>query len=175
MSQEKFKLDPPKILEIRRYPDPILNQACIEVKEFTQEIKTLVQNMFLTMYDENGIGLAANQVGETKSMFIMDTSNSGQKRRVFVNPEIKECRGEPERWKEGCLSFPDIFSFVPRHTDITVKAQNENGEEFLLDLQGLDAICFQHEYDHLLGITFYDRLSPLQKKMIKKKILKLTK
>ncbi len=163
-----------KLLEVKVYPNPVLKTVCEPVTEINQEIKTLVQNMFITMYHRNGVGLSANQVGITKRIFVMDTSNSGLKRYVFINPEIIEQK-EIDRWKEGCLSFPGVFAYVKRPQKIRVRAQDENGNTFELDLQGLDAVCFQHELDHLNGITFYDHLSPLQKTMVSKKISKIKK
>jgi peptide deformylase len=170
--QLELETDPPKILEIYLYPEPILNTPCLEVTEINREIKTLIQNMFLTMYQAGGVGLSANQVGETRKIFVMDTSNDGSKRWVFINPVILETGGL-ERWKEGCLSFPNIFSHVKRPTWIKIEAMNEKGETIQMDLNGIDAICFQHELDHLNGITFYDHLSPVQKNLIKKKIRNL--
>ncbi len=166
------EIDPAKLLEVRVYPDPFLKTVCEYVPEVTEEIKTLIQNMFITMYVRNGVGLSANQVGVAKRVFVMDTSNSGDKRQAFINPEIIE-QDNIERWKEGCLSFPEVFAFVRRATKIKVRAMNEEGNTFEVDLQGLDAICFQHELDHLDGITFYDHLSPLQKNMIRKKMQNL--
>jgi peptide deformylase len=168
------ELDPLRILEIRIYPDPILKQVCEPIVEVTQEIKTLVQDMFLTMYNKGGVGLSANQVGITKRVFVMDTSESGNRRRVFINPEIIWSKDE-QRWREGCLSFPDVFSYVKRPAHVKVKALDEEGKVFELDLEGIDAVCFQHELDHLNGVTFYDHLTPLQKNMIRKKMANLPK
>ncbi len=168
------EVEPAKLLEIRTYPDPILKSICEYVTEFSEEIKTLVQNMFVTMYAKNGVGLSAIQVGIPKRIFVMDSSNSGARRRVFINPRILEM-SEPTRWKEGCLSFPDVFAFVKRSGKIRVRAEDETGNTFELDLEGLEAVCFQHELDHLDGITFYDHLSPLQKNMIRKKMSNLKK
>jgi len=171
---QNLEIEPARLLGIRVYPDPILKQVCEPVTEVTDEIRTLIQNMFLTMYENGGVGLAANQVGVTKRIFVMDTSNSGAKRQAFINPEIIES-SDIERYKEGCLSFPGIFAYVKRPTKIKIRALNENGEVFELYLQGLDAVCAQHEIGHTIGETFYDQLSPLQKNLIKKKISKLKK
>jgi len=170
----QYDLPPPKILEIRKYPDAILKQSCLHVSEINLDIKTLIQNMFLTMYSSGGVGLSANQVGRLERVFVMDTSASGSRRRAFINPEIIR-KSNIDKCKEGCLSFPDIFAFVKRPTNIKIRAQDEDGNTFELDLEGIDAICFQHELDHLNGITFYDHLSPLQKQMMKKKMSKLGK
>jgi peptide deformylase len=124
------------------------------------------------MYERNGIGLSANQVGVRKRIFVMDTSNSGSRRNVFINPVITDFKNE-DRFREGCLSFPDIFAFVKRPTEITISALNENGEETIMHLSGIEAICFQHELDHLNGIQFIDHLSPVQLNLIKKRLKKL--
>ncbi len=168
------EIDPLNILIVRIYPDPILKQVCEHVPEVTQEIKTLVQNLFLTMYHSGGVGLSANQIGVPKRVFVMDTSESGNRRRAFINPEIV-WEKNVQRWKEGCLSFPGVFAFVKRPDHIKIKALDEEGNPFELVLEGLDAVCFQHELDHLNGITFYDHLSSLQKNMIKKKMANLPK
>ncbi len=165
---------PPKLYDIIRYPNPILKIVSEPVIEVNQEIKDIIQNMFITMYKNDGVGLSAIQVGIPKRIFIMDTSNSGQKRRAFINPEIIFF-DDIQRWKEGCLSFPDIFAFVKRPNKIRIRAVNENGEIFELDLRGVDAVCFGHELDHLNGVTFLDHLSPVQKNLIKKKISNLKK
>ena len=170
MSQ--IELPEPKLLDIRIYPHKDLSTVCETVTEVTPEIKALIQNMFLTMYKAGGVGLSANQVGVFHRVFVMDTSASGARRRVFINPEIVKAENL-DRWKEGCLSFPEIFGFVKRAQKLRVKALDENGEPFQMDFESIDAICFQHELDHLNGITFYDHLSPVQKNLIKKKIKNL--
>jgi peptide deformylase len=124
------------------------------------------------MYGSNGVGLSANQVGSTHRIFVMDTSESGARRKVFVNPCILS-QSQEVRWKEGCLSFPGVFAFVKRFEKVKVSGLDEDGELYIVELEGLDAICFQHELDHLSGITFYDHLSQLQKNMIRKKMSKI--
>jgi peptide deformylase len=168
------EIQPAKLLEIRLYPDPVLKTVCETVTEVTEEIKTLIQNMFITMYHSDGVGLSANQVGISKRIFVMDTSTSGDRRHSFINPEIIQ-HSDIERYREGCLSFPNIFAYVKRHTKIRIRALNEVGEVFELDLQGIDAVCFQHELDHLSGIVFTDHLSQVQKNLIKKKLSNLNK
>lgn len=168
------ELPKPELLQIRVFPDADLKKVCTPVSFFNERIKTLVQNLFITMYHSGGVGLSANQAGFFDRVFVMDTSASGARRRVFINPEIIS-KNEPERWKEGCLSFPGIFAFVKRSTKIKVRAFDEEGIQFEMDLEHIDAICFQHELDHLNGITFYDHLSSVQKNLIKKKIANLPK
>ena len=168
------EIEPAKILDIKIYPDPFLKQVCEHVDEVTNEIKILIQNMFITMYNRNGVGLAADQVGVAKRIFVMDTSMSGQKRHTFINPEIIES-SEIQRWREGCLSFPEVFSYVKRPNKIKVRSLDIDGKLVELELQGIEAVCFQHELDHLNGINFYDHLSQLQKNMIRKKMRNLKK
>jgi peptide deformylase len=168
------EIAPPKLYEILTYPNPILKQISEPVLEVNQEIKDLIQNMYITMYKNEGVGLSAIQVGIPRRVFVMDTTNSGKGRRAFINPEIVKSEGE-HRWREGCLSFPGVFAYVKRAEKISIKAMNEAGEVFILDLQGVDAVCSQHELDHLNGITFYDHLSPVQKNLIKKRISYLKK
>lgn len=162
---------PLRLLKILKYPDPFLSKPTLDVNDFDEELAADIRDMFVTMYSENGIGLAANQVGLSKRMFVMDTSNSGDKRQVFINPVIDNAILRQE-YQEGCLSFPGATVNINRATKITIRAQDEKGESFTKELQGLDAICFQHELDHLWGITFVDHLSNLKKQMIRKKIIK---
>ena len=163
-----------QVFPILIYPNPILHEVSEPVAEVDQEIKTLIHNLFITMYAEGGVGLSAIQCGIKKRVFVMDVSNSGEKRKAFVNPTILSYKNH-DRFQEGCLSFPDIFAYVKRPTEITVSALNENGEQVIMELSGIEAICFQHELDHLNGVTFYDHLSPLKKSMLKKKIRALSK
>jgi peptide deformylase len=174
LDTNQINLPEPKILDIRIFPDPILKAVCTEVTEVTEDIRELIQNMFITMYNKNGVGLSANQVGKTVRIFVMDTSESGNRRRVFINPEIVSSSGE-QKWNEGCLSFPGIFAQVGRFDKIKAKGLDESGALIEVELEGLDAICFQHELDHLNGITFYDHLSQLKRNMMKKKINNLKK
>lgn len=165
---------PLRILSILKYPDPFLKKAISHVVNFDEELAADIRDMFLTMYEKNGIGLAANQVGINKRMFVMDTSNSGDKRQVFINPEIIE-KFDEQDFEEGCLSFPGASVTMRRATKIKIRAYSDKDEMFEQELQGLDAICFQHELDHLWGITFVDHLSNLKKQMIQKKIKKSLK
>lgn len=171
---EENKSEIPEILSVITYPNSILKEISKEIEIIDDEVKKLIHNLFLTMYSEGGVGLSAIQCGIRKRVFVMDISNSGDKRRAFINPTIISGKNI-QRYKEGCLSFPDVFAFVKRPSEISIKAMNESGEEIMLDLTGIEAICFQHEYDHLNGITFYDHLSLLQKHMIRKRISKLRK
>ena len=172
MEQSLPILEPGNLLEVLKYPHPFLSKICVTVSEVNDDIRLLIKNMFVTMYSSNGVGLSANQVGSIHRVFVMDTSESGSRRRAFVNPCILS-QSQEVRWKEGCLSFPGVFAFVKRFEKIKVAGLDENGELYTIELEGLDAICFQHELDHLSGITFYDHLSQLQKNMIRKKMSKI--
>lgn len=162
---------PLRILKILKYPNTLLATVTEPVTEFNDRLLDQIRDMFVTMYTENGIGLAANQVGIMRRFFVMDTSNSGDKRQVYINPTIIE-HNDPEPYKEGCLSFPGVTADTSRSTKIKIRAQDETGNVFERDLEGLDAICFSHELDHLWGITFVDSLSPLKKQMIVRKVSK---
>ena len=171
---QEFKEAIAKIFPVLTYPNPILHEHSWPVDKVDDEIVNLIHNLFITMYSEGGVGLSAVQCGVLKRVFVMDTSNNGERRKAFVNPIILSYK-DIERYQEGCLSFPGIFAYVKRPSVITVSALNEKGEEVIMELSGIEAICFQHELDHLNGVTFYDHLSPLKKNMLKKKINQLKK
>ena len=149
-----------KILDIRVLGDPVLRKATTPVEKVTDEIRSLISDMFDTMYAAEGIGLAAPQVGRTERVTVMDVE--GQ-RFAFINPEIIEregsCRGEG-----GCLSIPDVFGDVTRHSRVIVRALNENGEQVEVEGTELLARCIQHELDHLDGKLFIDYLSMLKRR-----------
>ena len=164
------------ILSILHYPDPRLHLKAKEVTEFNAELKQLVTDMAEAMYNSNGIGLAANQVNIQKRLFIMDLAKEGETSRlqVFINPGFLEKRGEV-RGDEGCLSVPGVFEPVTRAEWIKVEYQDLDGKKHLLECDGLQAICIQHENDHLDGKVFVDYLSGLKQNFIKKKMKKLFK
>jgi peptide deformylase len=141
------------------------------VEEVNDEIKQLVSDMFETMKDENGIGLAATQVNRHVQVVVMDVSEDQNEPRVFINPEIIRKDGVTIS-EEGCLSVPGNYAKVERAESITVKALDANGDTFELDAEGLLAICIQHELDHLKGKLFIDYLSPLKRQRIRKKLEK---
>ena len=164
--------------EIRIYPDEVLKQKAERVEEFNSELKELVEDMFETMYKRGGVGLAANQVGVLKRVFILDL-NSGKERQgeeklVFVNPEIVHSEGEVVH-EEGCLSLPGLWKKVKRAKRVVVRAQDLEGKEFEIEAEGLLSRAIQHEIDHLDGICFVDRLSPLQRRLALEKYKKLKK
>ena len=148
------------ILDIRVLGDPVLRKATTPVEEVTDEIKSLISDMFDTMYAAEGIGLAAPQVGRSERIAVMDVE--GQK-FAFINPEIIEREGS-QRGEEGCLSIPDVFGDVTRSSRVIVRALNEKGEEFEAEGTALLATCMQHEIDHLDGKLFIDYLSMLKRR-----------
>ncbi len=164
--------------EIRIYPDEVLKKEAQRVEEFNAELKELVEDMFDTMYKRGGVGLAANQVGVLKRVFILDL-NSGKERQgeeklIFVNPEIIHSEGEVVA-EEGCLSLPGLWKKVKRAAKVVIRAQDLEGKEFQMEAEGLLARALQHELDHLNGIIFIDRLSPLQRRLALEKYKKLKK
>ncbi len=162
------------ILEILHYPDPRLRNEANPVEEVDLEIKKLVQDMFDTMYDAPGIGLASIQVNVPKRVIVVDVSEDHDQPLCFINPEIISRDGE-EEMDEGCLSVPGFYETVQRAEKIRVRALNEKGEEFEMDADGLLAVCIQHEIDHLDGKLFVDYISPLKRNRIRKKLEKDSK
>lgn len=165
------KSDYMPVLEVLTFPDERLRTIAAPVEKVDDEIKTLVENMFETMKDEQGIGLAATQVNVHKRVVVMDVSEEQNEPYVFINPEIIEKNGSTVS-EEGCLSVPNNYAKVDRAEKVKVKALDKNGEPFELEAEGLFAICIQHELDHLKGVLFVDYLSPLKRDRIKKKLEK---
>lgn len=160
------------LLKILQYPDERLHTVAATVPEVTDEIRTLVQNMAETMYAAPGIGLAATQVDMHQRVIVIDTSDTHDRLHVLINPEIIASSGESDH-EEGCLSVPGIFEKIRRAERVTVKALGRDGNSFVLDADGLLAVCIQHEMDHLLGKVFVEYLSPLKRNRIKNKMVKL--
>lgn len=161
-------------LNVLIYPDERLRTIAKPVTDVNDEIRAIVENMFETMYKEEGIGLAAPQVNIHQRIITIDLDSENPNRIVLINPEILESSGETGI-EEGCLSIPGFRGLVPRKEKVKVKALDRNGEEFILEADGLLAICIQHEIDHLNGVLFVDYLSPLKRNRIKEKLLKLQK
>ena len=159
------------ILEILRFPDPRLRNEAKPVAEVDAEVRTLVEDMFETMYDAPGIGLAATQVNVARRVVVIDISDEHDEPLCFINPEILERDGE-EQMEEGCLSVPGFFEKVTRAERIKVRALDREGNPFELDADGLLAVCIQHEIDHLDGKLFVDYLSSLKRQRIRKKLEK---
>lgn len=162
------------LIEILHFPDPRLRKKAIPVDKVDDQVRQTVKDMFETMYDAPGIGLAATQVNIQQQIIVIDVSEDKTEPVCLINPKIIAKDGE-EEMQEGCLSVPGIFENVRRAESITVQALNQQGGEFTLDAEGLLAVCIQHEMDHLDGKLFVDYLSPLKMQRIKKKMLKMKK
>lgn len=156
-------------MEILILGHPALREKAKPVENINGELKEIINKMAEIMYKAKGIGLAANQVGILKRFFIMDVSQREGKNKleVYINPEIISAEGET-LYEEGCLSIPGYFAPVKRYAKIYIKAYDINGNLLERDLEGISAIVFQHEYDHLEGILFIDRLSPIKRQLFKK-------
>ena len=159
------------ILDILHYPDKRLRTVAKPVEEVNDDIKKLVEDMFETMNIAPGIGLAATQVDVHQQIIVIDVSEDKTQPLCLINPEIIEQDGT-ESCDEGCLSVPDVYETVERSENITVKALDQNGDEYTLRASELLAVCIQHEMDHLEGKLFVDYLSPLKFQRIKKRLLK---
>jgi peptide deformylase len=159
------------ILDVLQFPDERLRTVAKPIDEVNSEIKQLVADMFETMREEKGIGLAATQVNRHVRLVVMDVSEEQNEPRVFINPEIVNKEGSTIS-EEGCLSVPGNYAKVDRAEKVTVKALDGEGESYELEADGLLAICIQHELDHLDGKLFVDYLSPLKRQRIRKKLEK---
>jgi len=162
-------------LSILRYPDPRLQTVAKPVAQVDERIRQLVDDMLETMYDAEGVGLAATQVDVHERVIVIDTSEDRDDPRVLINPELVATSDEMVFADEGCLSVPAVYDKVERHARITVRALNRAGETYQFDAEGLLAVCVQHEMDHLLGKVFVEYLSPLKRERIKTKMLKKTR
>ena len=162
------------VLDVLIYPDENLATVCQPVEKVDDELRQFIDDMFETMYQHEGIGLAAPQVNVLKRVITIDIEGDKANQIVLINPEILESSGETGI-EEGCLSIPGCRALVPRKEKLTVKALNRQGEEFILDADGLLAICIQHEIDHLNGVLFVDHISPLKRQRFREKMQKLKK
>ena len=161
------------IRTILHYPDKRLREAGKRVEKVTPEIKRLVDDMAETMYAAPGVGLAAPQIGEAYQLFVIDIAEQDQPSdfRVFINPEILE-KNEAVVWPEGCLSFPGVTEEIERAAKVRVRALDREGKSFELEAEGLLAVATQHEFDHLQGVLMIDRLGPLKRRIIDRKMKK---
>ena len=162
------------ILEVLRFPDERLRTIARNVVSFDSTVQQIIDDMFETMYAEEGIGLAATQVNIHQRIIVIDTSEDRTGQLVLINPEMLEQRGSTGI-EEGCLSVPECRALVPRAEWVKIRAMNPQGEQFELETDGLLAICIQHEMDHLVGKLFVDYLSPLKRRRIRQKMLKMDK
>lgn len=162
------------ILEVMRFPDERLRTIAKPVTLFNGEVHQIIDDMFETMYAEEGIGLAATQVNIHQRIIVIDISENRDQPQVFINPEILSKEGDTGI-EEGCLSVPDYRALVPRSERIRVRAQDKDGNTFELEADDLLAICLQHEMDHLQGKLFIDYLSPLKRQRLRQKLAKLSR
>ena len=177
------------ILPIFAYGDPVLRDKCIYISENHIDLKPLIQNMWDTMYAANGVGLAAPQIGESLKLFIVDTSpfskdeelslderkNVSMFKKVFINPKIVWSSNDFNSFNEGCLSIPDVREDILRENEIEIHFKNEKFENQILKLDGLCARVVQHEFDHIEGVLFTDKLSSFKKKLLKGKLNDISK
>lgn len=159
------------VLKVLRFPDERLRTVATPITEFTPELQTTIDNMFETMDEEKGVGLAATQVNIHQRLIVIDVSPERDDPIVLINPEIIAQDGV-QISEEGCLSVPECYAKVERAEKVTVKALDRDGNEFTRDGEGLLAVCIQHEIDHLDGKLFVDYLSPLKRNRIRKKLEK---
>ncbi|MHA7848865.1 peptide deformylase [Serratia sp. D1N4] len=162
------------VLQVLHFPDERLRKVATPVKEFNADIQRIVDDMFETMYAEDGIGLAATQVDIHQRIIVIDISENRDEPLVLINPELLEKHGETGI-EEGCLSVPEHRALVPRAEKVKVRALDRQGQSFELEADELLAICIQHEMDHLVGKLFVDYLSPLKRQRIRQKLEKMAK
>ena len=160
------------LLPILRYPDARLHKVAQPVQAVDDRLRRLIDDMFDTMYDANGIGLAATQVDVHQRLIVIDVSEERDQRLVLVNPELVWASDERVKGDEGCLSVPGIYDGVERAARVKVRALDERGQAREIEADGLLAVCIQHEMDHLMGKVFVEYLSPLKQGRIKTKLQK---
>ncbi len=168
------------IYPIVAYGDPVLRKIGAEVEKDYPLLKQLIENMFETMYESHGVGLAAPQIGKAINLFIIDSSRFEDEKypnikKVFINAEILDESGEKWDFEEGCLSIPHIRENVKRHATLRIRYQDENFETHEETYDGIVARVIQHEYDHVKGVMFVDRLSELKKRLLKNKLINISK
>jgi len=160
------------LLNILQFPDKRLKAIASPVEHFNEELQQIIADMFETMYEAQGVGLAATQVNIQQRIIVIDTSRDRSNPLCLINPEITHQEGTLE-WEEGCLSFPGVYAKVKRFAKIGINYNDQNGTQQSLEAEQLFSVCIQHEIDHLNGITFYDHLSALKQQMLKKKLKKI--
>ncbi|KJF42505.1 peptide deformylase [Draconibacterium sediminis] len=164
------------------YGDPLLRKKAKAIEKDHPKLDEIIENMWETMYYSDGVGLAAPQVGLSIRLFVIDASSGADEepelegfKKVFINPEIIETKGDEWTMNEGCLSLPEIREDVSRHDEVTIKYLDENFVEHTETYKGFAGRVIQHEYDHLEGILFVDYLSPLRKRLLKGKLIAISK
>jgi peptide deformylase len=178
------------ILPIVAYGSPVLKKKATDISKDYPELKQLIENMWETMYNASGVGLAAPQIGKAIRLFIIDSAQLMEDideededapllkdgcKKVFINAEILECTGEVFSYNEGCLSIPNVREDVDRHETIRIKYLDENFKEHIDTFSAINARIIQHEYDHIEGILFTDHLKPLKRTLLKKKLEDINK
>lgn len=168
------------IYPIVAYGDPVLRKKAALIDPSYEGLPELIENMYETMYASHGVGIAAPQIGKSLNLFVIDTSNFEDEKypdlkKVFINAEILEENGEKWDFEEGCLSIPHIRENVKRHEKLLIRYQDENFNEHTESFDGIAARVIQHEYDHIQGVLFVDRLSELKKRLIRNKLTNVTK
>ena len=161
------------VLDVVTYPQATLRKISEPIAEISQDIRDLIRDMRETMYSSRGIGLAAPQVGVNQKVIVVDVTVYQPEQEPFalINPEIVSGDGEVES-AEGCLSVPDVLETVKRKEKVTVRGLSEKGEQVEIEATGMLAICLQHEIDHLNGMTIVERLSPIKRELVRKKLKK---
>ncbi len=160
------------LLEVLEFPDPRLRTKAQPVSNVGPELLQIVEDMFETMYECKGIGLAATQVNIHRRIIVIDVSEEKNERYVLINPEISILDDMPESHDEGCLSVPGFYETVERPKKVKVQALDQHGKVFTIEPEGLLAVCIQHEIDHLDGKLFVDYISPMKRDRIRKKLEK---
>lgn len=163
------------LLPILNYPDPRLRTIAKPIETVDADIQTLIADMFETMYEANGVGLAATQVDRHIQLIVMDLSKERHAPRVFINPKVTPLIEEKAAYEEGCLSVPDVYDSVDRPTKVKINALDKDGNAFEEEAEGLLAVCIQHEIDHLNGVLFIDYLSTLKQSRARDKVRKVVK
>lgn len=165
------------LLPILAYPDPRLRTIASPVETIDDTIKTLIDDMFETMYDAKGIGLAATQVDRHVRVVVMDLARDGESPtpQVFINPTVTPLTDELAPYQEGCLSIPEVYDDIERPARVRINALDRDGKPFEIDADGLLAVCIQHELDHLNGVLFVDYLSRLKQDRAREKVQKALK
>ena len=162
-------------LEVLHFPDKRLRKIAVSVKKVDNEIKNIIEQMFFTMYEEKGIGLAATQVNIHKRIIVIDVSENKDKKIFLINPEIISLSDDIDSMEEGCLSVPGFYENVSRPKTVKVSSLDYDGKQIEIEANGLLSTCIQHEIDHLNGRLFVDHISSLKRSRIEKKITKLKK
>ena len=170
------------ILPIYAYGQPVLRKRSLPISSDYPGLTTLIEDMYETMYSAKGVGLAAPQIGKDIRLFVIDTTQLDKKeikvdgiKKVFINAQLYDESGEPWLYEEGCLSIPDIHVEIERNPTIRIKYLDTEWIEHLETFDGVNARVIQHEYDHIEGILFIDRMKPLKRRMINRKLEKIKK